>query len=254
MDDATLARLEHENMRDWLRVAFSQVPGALIESSPGLGIYATGLPVALFNQVVTDDGATAAALTRAIERVRERGTRFYPVLRRGTDDALRPALEALGLPMDDGTLPGMALHPIPPDLPTAAPGLDIRVISDAAGLRDHARAAAVGFGLPEEMAVAVIGEKLWTRPGATVYVGYADREPVASGFAVRSGRTIGVFTIATVPTARGRGFGAAMTGRVVADGAAAGCDVATLQASAMGRPIYERMGFRVVQEYDIYLG
>jgi GNAT superfamily N-acetyltransferase len=254
VEDATLARLEHENMREWLRVSFAQVPGALIESTPSLGIYATGLPVGLFNQVVTDDGATAADLRGAIERVRERGAPFYPVLRHGVDDALRSTLEALGLRLDEGTLPGMALHPIPPDLPTTADGLDIRVIDDAAGLRDHARAAALGFGMPQELAAAFIGEDLWARPGATVYVGYADGEPVVSGFSVRSGRTIGVFTIATDPAARGRGFGAAITGRVVADGAAAGCDVAALQASAMGRPIYERMGFRVVQEYDVYLG
>ena len=31
---------------------------------------------------------------------------------------------------------------------------------------------------------------------------------------------------------------------------AAGCDVAILQASEMGRPIYERLGFRTVVEYD----
>ena len=254
MDDATLARLEHQNMRDWLRVSCAQVPGALIESTPELGIYATGLPVALFNQIVTDDGATAADLARAVERLRERGTRFYPVLRRGTDDALRPALEALGLPMDDDRLPGMALHPIPPDLPTTADGLDIRVIADASGLRDHARTAGAGFGLPEAMAVAFMGEELWARPGVTVYVGYADGEPVSTGFGVRSGRTIGVFTIATVPAARGRGFGTAMTSRLIADGAAAGCTVAVLQASGMGRPIYERLGFRVVQEYEIYVG
>jgi GNAT superfamily N-acetyltransferase len=254
VDDAILARLEHENMREWLRVSCRQVPGALIESTPGVGIYATGLPVPLFNQVVTDDGVTESELASAITTMRGRRVRFYPVLRVGADDRLGPVLTGLGLPLYDGLLPGMALHPIPPDLVTSADGLDIRVIDDRGGLRDHAAVAAVGFELPEAMAIAFVGDELWIRPGVTVYVGYADGRPVASGLGVRSGRTIGVFTIATVPDARGRGFGAAMTARVIADGAAAGCDVATLQASSMGRPIYERMGFRLVQEYRVYLG
>jgi hypothetical protein len=44
-----------------------------------------------------------------------------------------------------------------------------------------------------------------------------------------------------------------MTARVVADGVVAGCDVAALQASEMGRPIYERLGFRTVVRYAAYV-
>jgi hypothetical protein len=44
-----------------------------------------------------------------------------------------------------------------------------------------------------------------------------------------------------------------MTARVVADGLVAGCDVAALQASQMGRPIYERLGFRTVVRYMAYV-
>jgi hypothetical protein len=40
---------------------------------------------------------------------------------------------------------------------------------------------------------------------------------------------------------------------VVADGVADGCDVAALQASEMGRPIYERLGFRTVVRYATYV-
>jgi predicted GNAT family acetyltransferase len=77
---------------------------------------------------------------------------------------------------------------------------------------------------------------------------------VTTGFGVRTGNTIGVYNIATLEMARRRGYGAAMTARVVADGAADGCDVAILQASEMGRPIYERLGFRTVIGRDVYRG
>jgi GNAT superfamily N-acetyltransferase len=254
MDDATLARLEHQNMLEWLRVSCAQVPGAIVRVGDGLGVFSTGLPAPIFNQVVTDDGATDGDVAAAVELLRTRGAPFCLVLRRGADARFRTLARRLSLGHDDEILPGMALHPIPDDLRTTADGLDIRVVGDAASLRDHAIVAGRGFGIPESMALAFVGEELWLRAGATPYVGYADGAPVVSGFSVRSGPTLGVFTIATAPEARGRGFGAAMTSRLVTDGATAGCTVAALQASTMGRPIYERLGFRLVQEYDIYVG
>jgi GNAT superfamily N-acetyltransferase len=84
-------------------------------------------------------------------------------------------------------------------------------------------------------------------------VGYTDGEPVTTGLGVRTGRTIGVYNIATIESARRRGFGAAMTIRIVDDGTADGCDVAILQASDMGQPTYERLGFRTVVEYRGYV-
>jgi predicted acetyltransferase len=69
---------------------------------------------------------------------------------------------------------------------------------------------------------------------------------------VKSGTTAGIYNVATLPSHRKRGYGEAMTWRAVAGGAAAGCDVAILQASQMGRPIYERMGFRLVAPYRTF--
>jgi hypothetical protein len=43
-----------------------------------------------------------------------------------------------------------------------------------------------------------------------------------------------------------------MTERIAADGAAAGCDVAALQATPMGLPTYLRLGYRTVVEYVWY--
>jgi hypothetical protein len=44
-----------------------------------------------------------------------------------------------------------------------------------------------------------------------------------------------------------------MTAHVVADGSVTGCDVAAVQASEMGRPIYHRMGFRTPVRYATYM-
>ena len=254
VDDATLARLEHENMTGWPDVFTGQVAGSLARIDRGIGTYLTGLPAPFFNQiVVVNDEATDDAMGAAVATARDRPARFCVVLRRGADDRFAPVLADLGLVLDEHVMPGMALHPIPSTIDRAADGFDIRVVRDAAGLDDHVRVAAEGYGFAEWIARAVIGEELWSRDGCAVYVGYDADAPVSAGFSVRTGRTLGIFTMATVPAARGHGHASAMTARVVADGVAAGCDVAALQASEMGRPIYERLGFRLVQEYDIYV-
>ena len=63
--------------------------------------FASGLPVAFFNQVVaTGDAADPAALVRAARVLRGRDVPFLVRLRDGIDDAAVPAVEALGLHED----------------------------------------------------------------------------------------------------------------------------------------------------------
>jgi ribosomal protein S18 acetylase RimI-like enzyme len=252
VDDRTLARLGHENMLEWLRLTFGRVPGGLVAQEAGIGLFATGLPHPFFNQVVTDEGATEAELTRAVDGIRRRGWPFYVVLRQPQDDGFVEVVRRLALKHEADELPGMATEAIP----DARPGpeeLRIHVVADAAALEDHATGLA-GFGLPAELIRPFLGDELWLLPDTTTYVGSVGGDPVVSGFAVRTGRAIGVFSIATVPGARRHGYGEAMTRRILADGVASGCDVGVLQASSMGRPIYERLGFRVVQSYAVYSG
>src|SRR5690348_4903922 len=169
MDDATLARLEHANMHDWLRVACGQVPGAIIRHEGGVGLYGTRLPAPILNQVVTDDDATAedvaaaVAVLRGLDIPRPPGSRFCVVLRADQDARLRPLMTELDLTFDDDLLPGMALHPIPSGFVTTAPGLAIEVVRDAESLREHALVAAHGFGFPEPIAIAFMGDELWER-------------------------------------------------------------------------------------------
>ncbi len=256
MDERTLAALEHENMIETMTGGAAGAPGSLVRRSGGVALFATGLAIRLFNQVVVEDeSARADGIAAGVAVMRERSERFVVHLRRGPDDRFVPLMADLGLmlPDEDTAMPGMALHPLPSVSPVVLAGHEIRRVADAAGMEDHIVTAAAGFGMPEEMIRAFVAPDLWQQPGRAVYVGYTDGEPVTTGLGVRTGRTIGVYNIATIESARKRGYGVAMTERVAADGAAAGCDVAILQASAMGLPIYERLGYRTVVEYDGYV-
>ncbi len=158
-------------------------------------------------------------------------------------------LEGQGLERD-GTWPGFAL-PIR-DLvgPPPVPGLEIRRVESEADLASYLgivgqtlspsatfteflgdACRAIGFGedAPEEHVIGLL-----------------DGVPVATASLLVAGGVAGIYNVATLEPARGRGIGAAMTAAVVRRGAARGLSLATLQASSMGRPIYERLGFRFV--------
>jgi GNAT superfamily N-acetyltransferase len=252
MDAASLAGLEHENMIVAFGTAAGQIPNARTAQADGVALIATGHPMRLFNQVIIDGRPAEEAVASAVQVMRDRHHNFAVSLRRGTDRAYLPLMGRLGLvPMADGAwMPGMALYPLAPVAVKPSAGLEIRHVLDRDGVNDHVLAGAGGFGIPVSWMEAIVTEALLDLPGASLYVGYSDGQPVTSGLGIRTGRTIGVYNIATIEPARRRGFGAAMTRRIVADGAAGGCDVAILQATDMGYPVYERLGFRTVVEYD----
>jgi GNAT superfamily N-acetyltransferase len=218
----------------------------------------TGLPFDWFNQILIERaGAAPAAVLAGIAHARERGDHFVVRLRDGIDDRFIPTLADAGLlPAGEETsTPGMVAFPIDPAAIAvpSAPELAIHRVTNAGGVDAHCRTVTSGFGSDPAVAFGTACPDLLDRPECVMYVGYVEGQPVVSGLGWRTGRTVGVYSIATIESARGRGYGSAMTARVVTDGVSAGCDVAALQASAMGRPIYERLGFRSVVRYVAYI-
>ena len=250
--------LEHENWIAYLTGVVTCTGRAKVTRTGGTVAILTGLPLDWFNQVLIErEEATPAGVLAGVARARERGDPFVVRLRQGIDDRFIPTLTQAGLAPagEETSTPGMVAFPIDHDAigRHAAPELDIRRVTDAAGVDVHRRVVTTGFGSDPAVAQGTACPDLLDRSGCVVYVGYAGGDPVVSGLGWRTGRTIGVYSIATVASARRRGYGAAMTARVVADGVADGCDVAALQASEMGRPIYERLGFRTVVRYAAYV-
>ncbi|HSC27040.1 MAG TPA: GNAT family N-acetyltransferase, partial [Vicinamibacterales bacterium] len=227
------AALEHENWISYLTGVASCHARTTVSRSGGVLTLMTGLPMDWFNQILIEaDDATPAALADAVNQARAGGIGFVVRLRHGTDDRFIPTLIQAGLRAEppQAVTPGMVALPIDHDALAghAVAELDIRRVSDAAGIEDHRATATAGFGADPALAQGNVCASLLDRPDCVVYVGYAGGEPVVSGLGWRTGRTIGVYSIATIPSARRRGYGAAMTARVVGDGALAGCDAAAL--------------------------
>jgi len=85
------------------------------------------------------------------------------------------------------------------------------------------------------------------------YLGRLDGEPVATASLLLAGGIAGIYDVSTVPEARRRRIGTAMTLAALQAARAPGYEIAFLQPSSMGRPLYERIGFRqrcVCSVYD----
>ena len=257
MTDDELVALEHENWIAYVTGVVSCTGGAEMTRAGGVVTVLTGLPMDWFNQVLIErDAATPAGILAGVARARERGDHFVVRLREGIDHPFIPTLTQAGLaPTGETSMPGMVAFPVDHHALAAhaSPELEIHRVTDAAGIDAHRRVVTAGFGSDPAVALGTACPELLARPECAVYVGYADGDPVVSGLAWLTGRTVGVYSIATIPSARRRGYGAAMTARVVADGVLAGCDIAALQASETGRRIYERLGFRTVVGYVAYV-
>ena len=82
-------------------------------------------------------------------------------------------------------------------------------------------------------------------PGeATIYVAHLDGRPVGCLAIVDHHENADVEMVAVVPEARGHGIAGKLLGNALADAAQRGLETSTLVATKLGRPVYERLGYR----------
>jgi len=119
-------------------------------------------------------------------------------------------------------------------------------------IAQHATLLAAGFEIPVELLDNIVVEKAFAVPGFHCYIGEVAGEPVTTGVGMLTDGWLGVFNIATPPTHTRRGYGGAVTARIVSDGLAAGAQASYLQSSNAGYGVYQQLGFRTVEEWSIW--
>jgi len=85
------------------------------------------------------------------------------------------------------------------------------------------------------------------------YIGFLAGIPVATSAMVLDSGVAGIYAVATIPQARRKGIGEIMTLIPLLEARQMGYRVGILQASSMGYPIYKRIGFHDVCNFQLYL-
>jgi N-acetylglutamate synthase len=236
----------------WQHLA-SALPGAWAVRDGGSIALFSGVSIPTLNGVWTERAdADPAAAAGLLDRVGATGLPYCLQLRPGAHQALRQLAVGRSMSLaDDGPLmvledPGELMRSRQPT------GLKLRQLSqDEAFL--HADVAAAGFEAPEQLLQQLITADVLHLPGVRCYVGEVDGQAVTTGMGVTLGGSVGVFSIATPPAYRRHGYGAAITGRAVADGLAAGAKWSWLQSTPIGYPTYYRLGFRTVETWPCWV-
>lgn len=124
----------------------------------------------------------------------------------------------------------------------------IREISNEPELYDFKNVFVETYEIPEWAGQAWVDATLQIGIGKTpwrMFVGYLDNKPVATNMLFTGGGVASVYAVATIPSARGKGLGGAITLKPLLEAREKdGYQYAVLFSTEMGIKVYERIGFR----------
>ncbi|WP_437961132.1 GNAT family N-acetyltransferase [Sorangium sp. So ce119] len=243
-------------------ILFSQgLPGHRIEHTDGVTVVLSGTDMVLLNVATLSSPATDLQdLERrarwAVELARAGGVPWLFAMSDswspdGDAGATADLLARLGF-QPAVSLTGMVADAIAP--PQRAPSdLDLRRVADAETRAAIADLNAITYGVPIAAARASVAHEALWGDRAFGQVGYVGGQPVCSAatYIVEGIRYVGF--VVTAAEHRRKGYAeAAMRGCLDDALRGTGFQRSVLHATDIGRPVYERMGYRAVTRFSFY--
>lgn len=223
--------------------------GAWSDARRGLLALMTTLPGRPYNGLygleatATPEDAYALAGRLALS-----GVSWCARLRPSVPAAVDQSLRDLGLCEEDEALlmstwlDGSELEgPEPPELTLKT--------CDSEDALEIAAVLGAAFGAPPSSATMLLDPAYLQHEGIQWHLGTVHGVPVTCAMSVVAGDAVGIFAVGTVPEARGRGYGSAVTSRAATHGLAAGASIGVLTASPEVQGIYQRLGFTVIERW-----
>lgn len=249
MDDATLANRLQAGMKHFYRVLGSASPSARVVEADG--VLACFVPVARErsypNAVLYDDATALARAYPALEAAyAEAGVRAWTVWVPAGDE------QAIGFLRMRGHVHDAA--------PTAMARELTGVARPPAGTLDEWTSAGdpATLGVLNDRAYA-FGDRAFEQAYANahsadsrVYVGSVGGTAVTCLCASWHDANCAIDAVATTPEARGSGLSGQLLAHALVDAAESGATTTTLIATALGRPVYERAGYRSIGTREMW--
>ena len=246
---ASLTRAIEESLAAF-PLTLARLPGAEIYDTPDLLWIATGVPIDSYNGVfrsILDPLRADTQIEKIMEEFRRRRLPMLWQLGPSSQPPdLRQRLLAHGFTHEEDE-PGMAIDLLAmnEEFPTP-PGLDIRLVDTMATLREWV--AVWGFGVPGD--ILPLFQEVHTQLGLgphlpwRYYLGTFQEKPIVTALLFFAAGVAALHSVVTLPEARHKGIGTAMTLAALREARRAGYRVAILTASPYGVRIYSRIGFR----------
>jgi GNAT superfamily N-acetyltransferase len=245
MDPTQLAVAGH---RDGLFKLRRLLDRGWVESHDGFVAGVLELPIPPFNAVTLYAEADRTAVTDALQHVRAAGLPFSLNSRPEAAELAAAIAGEFGMVGQPG-MPLMGVTQAP-----AEPTLDGLVLRAMTGEESetHARIAAEAFGGPIMLELAA--PDMMT--GQDVHFVAADLhgETVATAIADVNGDAAWIYSVATLPSHRRRGLGAAVSAAATRTAFAAGATGVFLLSSPMGAGVYESLGFAELEWWSTWVG
>ncbi len=251
--------LAHLNLADASRRLFELDPRARVASAEGWLFGAGGPSHPVMSNAVfrlDDDVDPERLLAEARSFFGELGRGFSLWARGGlpADDDLFEAAASAGMDqvyeMPEMILDGRAEEPAPSD------SVELRRLTSAEQAAEYweiAKQAYADLGFPPEIFAGNEDNELLWAPDTVAFLAHVDGRPVSIAMTIVSRGVAGIYWVGSLREARGMGLGRAVTAAATNAGLDLGAEFASLQASPMGRPIYEAMGYETIFEYRLLL-
>jgi GNAT superfamily N-acetyltransferase len=249
----------HLNLIDSSRQLFELDPGAVIESEDGW-LFGAGSPShpVISNAAFRSDNDVDPEefVSRAKDFFHARGRGFSTWIRAGEPEDLDLAAAAseAGLQLVY-EMPEMILGS-PGEEPRFPDGVELRQLSEAEQADDYWKVAAASYlsiGFPPEVFGSYTNPASLLAENVAAFIAYLDGEPVSIAMTIVSHGVAGIYWVGSLEQARGKGLGRAVTAAATRAGFELGAEIASLQASPMGKPIYEAMGYETIFDYRLLM-